>query len=300
MFRSASIFAALIAACAAIGQQSPFVREGSIGEVKKEQKIGSGTQTLELNEWVGEKFILLPQRQKLRSFGYQMCEPPLPYNEWVGKTLTVTGVSEVHSGRSLRKIAFKTDDGRVVNAIAYGDTVQGIAPLRDLAYARTRWLGKTLWIRSFALITWNEATQEFGSFQVKKYSPLEVTDVVAGWDDAAPVRLVLKTANGQSGYVDISISGTNVPLILRGFRHFDDGFFEIDPRTTYHWAKEIWDAVESGKVFVGMTIEQARMSWGNPKEINRTTTSRGSEEQWVYGNGNYLYVGNGKVTAVQD
>ena len=43
-----------------------------------------------------------------------------------------------------------------------------------------------------------------------------------------------------------------------------------------------------------------KSSWGKPKEINRTTTKYGSHEQWVYGDGNYLYLDNGVVTSIQN
>jgi hypothetical protein len=41
-------------------------------------------------------------------------------------------------------------------------------------------------------------------------------------------------------------------------------------------------------------------SWGKPKSVNRTTTGYGVREQWVYGDGNYLYFENGKLTAIQN
>jgi hypothetical protein len=36
------------------------------------------------------------------------------------------------------------------------------------------------------------------------------------------------------------------------------------------------------------TDEVLKSSWGKPEDINRTTTSYGKEEQWVY-SGGYLY-----------
>jgi hypothetical protein len=52
-------------------------------------------------------------------------------------------------------------------------------------------------------------------------------------------------------------------------------------------------------VSVGMSQDDvAASSWGRPKQINRTTTARGTEEQWVY-DGGYLYFENGRLTAVQ-
>lgn len=55
----------------------------------------------------------------------------------------------------------------------------------------------------------------------------------------------------------------------------------------------------SNRVVVGMTAAQVRQAWGEPQSINRTQSARGTEEQWVYGLGYYVYVFNGVVTAVQ-
>lgn len=53
---------------------------------------------------------------------------------------------------------------------------------------------------------------------------------------------------------------------------------------------------------IGMTMNQVlnKTSWGEPQSVNRTTTRYGVREQWVYGNGNYLYFENGKLTAIQN
>ncbi len=40
-------------------------------------------------------------------------------------------------------------------------------------------------------------------------------------------------------------------------------------------------------------------NWGEPKSINETVTGSGTREQWVYGDGQYLYFTNGRVTAIQ-
>ena len=53
---------------------------------------------------------------------------------------------------------------------------------------------------------------------------------------------------------------------------------------------------------IGMTSQQVvkETNWGRPYDINRTTTRRGTSEQWVYGNRRYLYFENGILTAIQD
>ena len=50
---------------------------------------------------------------------------------------------------------------------------------------------------------------------------------------------------------------------------------------------------------VGMSEHDANLSaWGPPQQINRTVTTYGTNEQWVYGTGRYLYLVNGRVTAI--
>jgi len=56
----------------------------------------------------------------------------------------------------------------------------------------------------------------------------------------------------------------------------------------------------NGKIWIGMTDEMAREALGSPKDINRTTSSYGVREQWVYPYGKYLYFENGKLTSWQE
>lgn len=52
---------------------------------------------------------------------------------------------------------------------------------------------------------------------------------------------------------------------------------------------------------IGMTAEAVRNStWGEPKDINKTTFAWGTSEQWVYPNCKYIYLDNGIVTAIQE
>jgi hypothetical protein len=53
-------------------------------------------------------------------------------------------------------------------------------------------------------------------------------------------------------------------------------------------------------VQIGMSMEEVRQSsWGRPNSVNRTVTSSGTHEQWVYGGG-YLYFEDGILTTVQN
>jgi hypothetical protein len=65
------------------------------------------------------------------------------------------------------------------------------------------------------------------------------------------------------------------------------------------WGRANVDAVLEGKIHIGMTAEMVRLAWGDPRSVNRTVTSAGTHEQWVYGSGYYVYFNGGLVTAIQ-
>lgn len=52
---------------------------------------------------------------------------------------------------------------------------------------------------------------------------------------------------------------------------------------------------------VGLTAKQVieGTNWGRPQVVNKTERAGSIREQWVYGGGFYLYLENGRVTAIQ-
>ncbi|MFC5699738.1 stalk domain-containing protein [Cohnella faecalis] len=76
-------------------------------------------------------------------------------------------------------------------------------------------------------------------------------------------------------------------------------YFKKDPQKEFKWSAKVWNAIKEEEVFIGMTTPQALMSWGEPDDINTTTTEYGIFEQWVYGY-SYLYFQNGKLTTIQN
>ena len=67
--------------------------------------------------------------------------------------------------------------------------------------------------------------------------------------------------------------------------------------------------VRSGMVQVGDNLCHALAAWGRPEDVNRTATTYGESQQWVYpeyagtyrtGRARYLYLERGRVTAIQD
>lgn len=69
-------------------------------------------------------------------------------------------------------------------------------------------------------------------------------------------------------------------------------------------ARNRYEAREANrkKPSIGMTEAQVEQStWGYPTKVNKTHTSSGTHEQWVYrGTGGYIYLRNGIVTTIQE
>ena len=60
----------------------------------------------------------------------------------------------------------------------------------------------------------------------------------------------------------------------------------MDKLNNYKFSKfvkvEIGRLIFNGDFQIGMTKEMCRLSWGEPKDINRTITKYSTSEQWVY------------------
>ena len=80
-------------------------------------------------------------------------------------------------------------------------------------------------------------------------------------------------------------------------------YFKRSKRLTYLIAKysqPYADRIFQHKVWVGMSKDEAIESWGKPKDANTTIRENMKREQWVYGEGQYLYLENGIVTIIQN
>jgi hypothetical protein len=231
------------------------------------------------------------------------------YAECVGRIATVTEVTADRDDPNVYHVRLEMDDGgRVYKAAARGEVVEGIGLVADIDAARSLWLGKTFWYGGDGLMTYNAETGEYGTVKLRRYSAVKVVDIVAGFEDFEPVRLILQASEGSTGFQDIPVSGTNTSDSLRekGSGMFDKLFLIEDPRKVHAWSSEVWSAIESRTVFVGMTAEQVRFSLGDPTEINTTAVQGVIHEQWVYRLGLkesqhtiLVYLENGVVTAVQ-
>jgi hypothetical protein len=275
--------------------------------------------------WLGQKILMLPVAKPHRQIGYMdivkgVDGPSNPtYAELAGKIATVTKVDidnglaplgkETHSG----KITFVVDDTgatyseRIIFLTDYIDDglVRHIALLRDMQEARRQYLGKQYWLLTGTLPPLVPGPDN-DSVHFHKFDKVVISDVLASDADTAelsPVRFVVKNDQGVEAYFDDAVSDTNRGgLAVRSDPDgvlFPNVFSETDVRAAHHWSKQVWDALEADKVYMGMTADQARLGWGAPQSKTRTAEWKFVREHWNYGKEHYLDFENGVLTAIK-
>ncbi len=266
---------------------------------------GGAFPTIAEPDWVGQRFLILPQSRALQHYGYQelyrdsdATYAPLRYDDYAGRVVRVIGLGQGHgpSGTTLDEADLQVEGSK---EIIHGDIDDGcmndVALLSDLETARTFYRGRTLWLNADHLTAYDFAKDKsdtpdpaarqaaFKPVKFRRFSPVRVLDVVPGWYSSAPVRFVVQpiTDRAALGYVDVHMSDTNVPKRLQAVSRFGNTFFLSDPHKDFAWPPSVWAAVENRQVAAGMTAAQVRLSWGEPKEISQIT-ALGGAEQWAY------------------
>jgi len=80
-----------------------------------------------------------------------------------------------------------------------------------------------------------------------------------------------------------------------------DTYYKVDDVTQEDLDNRYYKLIGRPEPSIGMTADQVRNStWGSPKEINKSTYSWGTKEQWVYSNYRYIYLENGVVTSIHE
>jgi len=105
---------------------------------------------------------------------------------------------------------------------------------------------------------------------------------------------------GRTGYVlktGVFGKGTKYLTLQRVSKSKVKGRIEV---LTKIYGVEIAEKIISKRYWIGMTSGMARESLGNPDKINRTVSTYGNSEQWVYRISLYLYFKYGKLTTYQN
>jgi hypothetical protein len=275
----------------------------------------SGLNRIPVRCWLGLQFIILPKDKPARVKGYQEIDGRAPhyghptYEELAGKIVTITKVEwqqySLSPNLSGWIVTFKSGENGpfyTTNSVPLpGESrddavVNCFALLQDLQAARNIYLGKKYWalVSRLPMLDENGGTAPPGFVDFNKFEPTTIVDVLASPTAATPIRIVVNNEIGQEGYFDIAMSETNRSSILgNGVGNFSKTMSDKDPKLAHNWSDDVWKAIEYGKVFQGMTMEQVRLSLGEPLDTSRTVVGGRTHEQWVYAGGNYLYFDDG-------
>jgi len=247
------------------------------------------------DSWLGQRFIFLPGPKASENNAYDDFYSKITRKQYAGRIAKIVSVEDF-SGRF--HLEFEMEDTKEhlrARTTPGKESVIGVALLEDINNARQHWQGKTLWCREGRLSVYDEKTDAVSFVTVKKYSPVKIVEVIAGWSEEKPVRFVLEVADGQRGFVDLNLSGTNVFKEVRHLNRFDHCFLTEDPRKTRKWDPQIWALIENGQIGAGMTADEVRMSWGEPEKVTRTAVG----ENWIYRAGTLVFK-NGTLSGMQN
>jgi hypothetical protein len=265
--------------------------------------------TLELQDWIGQRFVILPANASAREPWLNGFTPPISANEWAGTVITAIRFDLGNRPATMPlttgsvSVEFTTESGKTLRAEAVNGSVRGIAPERDIESARRAWTNRSLWLVQQSIATYDPSAPGSTALRwrhVGRTAHVVVKDVVPGSQTNTPVRFIVQTDDGRMGFVDLRVSDTNVPRVLRGGdASFAKVFYAADPRVAHaDWPARVWAAIDQGEVFVGMTASQARMSWGEPAKVNVAPVGGLTGEQWLYADGTSLSLTGDVVSGV--
>ncbi|OGU40888.1 MAG: hypothetical protein A2455_17145 [Ignavibacteria bacterium RIFOXYC2_FULL_35_16] len=250
---------------------------------------------------LSQEVIFVQKNKALSSYGYSNVTKNISgirngvsYNEYVGKKGKIIG--ERTNGFS-DFYEIKLDSGETVFS-TYNDDEYDIRKgkyhsmddfyfVEDFEMANS-WINKNVYLVNkyhwdIELMDYDDKDVFNGKIPVGNFEKVKVLKVVpkifGEGKGISSFYVLVEKENGQKGYVQFEmLSEKN--LISK-------------------FSKKIQNMVKERKIAVGMTSEQAILSWGKPDDIKRTIGSWGKHEQWIYGS-NYLYFENGKLTSWQD
>ncbi|MDD5302759.1 MAG: hypothetical protein PHS14_06570 [Elusimicrobia bacterium] len=266
-----------------------------------------GSEAVKAHPWTGRVLVFGTEGYMLDVLGYEASLIPprswlitnLPFKTWKGRKAKVEGL-----------VLFAVDNDRPHHAIR----------LRAIDSGQPIYVPLPVWNPDAGIPPeiYNIPKGTYFEDDIKKLRSLEGTTI---WANGTTLKN-LWTANSQVAIpIDNAEALRVIQISTETFAHVDaagtflvvvknqrgkTGFFPFQEESIYRqnpikqsWGKEVVECVKKRNVCMGMPAEALEVSWGKPKEINRTVTSVSNSEQWIYG-GTYVYLKSGRVDAWQD
>jgi len=265
-----------------------------------EDALNDSIKALPLNEWgVGKEFLVADNKASMvyeitdragnRVHGDSLNGVVVAFDGVesqstpAGDDIGVVRFVDRTGGRTLRYVMRKN-----VNQI--GDAVWSDFPmLIDVAMAQqfnSRLKGRRLWVRTG--LWYDEQGQPM---RRAKFIPVTIKEVTAG-NSVFP--LAVRFNDGKvNGWLPMNMPDGKG---LRNSRGFASLFSLTDPKLKYpNITPEVWDLICRGRVTVGMTKEECRLSLGNPQEVDSGHNWDQLIDYWKYADGSYLMFVDDKI-----
>lgn len=178
--------------------------------------------------------------------------------------------------------------GRARDAYRAGFSLPMLIDMDMVAHVARQLEGKEFYIRTSIWYDRQSEQMRDGRHFIKVH-----IDSVQPGNAVLPLRVLFTTCDTQEkAMVWIANSATT----MRG-RDFDALFSATDPHQSYPAIDAAnWQRITCGQVVEGMTKEECRLSWGDPKSINERPDQAGMREYWYYDGGAYLYFVDGLLS----
>lgn len=266
-----------------------------------EEKFMEQLQPSPLESWErGKRFIANDDKALLIIVPQQGLLPTAP-DSIKGKILEFAGVESKINAAGLLTVSILFSDGIYVYAYdtakefedamknVMSDQIPMLIDEDMVVQARQLLLNQKFWSRS-PLWYDNEGNRIDG----RRFVEVTITDVQPG-NLVFPLRLQIKTDDNETAYVYMNFGSAD-----NESRAFSNLFSFNDIKKHYPGIEpETWDLISRGKIKVGMTKDEVRLSLGNPNELNSGHDYSQTLDIWSYENGRVLWFEDGRLVKIR-
>lgn len=266
--------------------------------MSEEQSFASTIHGTPLSSWEkGKKFLAMSDRTSY-VFDPTSINMPESSKSILGKILIYDGI-ESRTNPDLREeciILFR--DGSQIYRYPTGKPTKEalndidsskiplISDLDLINQWKSKINGMTLWTKSN--LCYNAKGERGNGL---KFAEVKVVDVAPATGDF-PINIKVIMPSGEEAYLHMNYTSDT-----HDSRNFATLFFMNDPKTKYpQISEENWAMIQKGKVSLGMTKEECKLSVGNPDELNAGHSQSQTMDVWQYSDGTYLVFTDGLLT----
>lgn len=260
-----------------------------------EQKFSENILGVALTDWnIGRKFMALSDRT-LYIFDPVSSDSDLLGQSISGKALTYVGLDSYTNPDLTEECVILFSDGEQTLRYKTGKPTQTalqeidssklplISDIELIDQWKEKIKGKTLWTKSNL---WYDS--QGNRLQGLKFAKIKVEDVVPSIGDF-PMKVKISGPDGKEAWLQMNYTSDT-----HDSRNFAAVFFLSDPKDKYpQISEENWKLIQKGKVGLGMTKEECKLSIGNPDELRTGHNRVQTMDIWQYSDGTYLFFTDG-------